>query len=136
MDELEPLIGQLNAEVGELEQALRLREAEEGQKLALEAGRLKAAQARRARVKATLQKEGAALAGVEEQRAQLLARIDSWKGQTWRIGYGTAAMVTVTAALTSLPLQLMWLGSTWALAIGGAQAALFTALFFLIPQKR
>ncbi|MBS1151510.1 MAG: hypothetical protein H6Q89_3208 [Myxococcaceae bacterium] len=136
MDELSELIEQLQREVAELERALRLREAEEGAKLRLEAARLKAAEARLARARQLLDSETAALAMVDQKRTHLLARIDGWQGQLWRIGYGSVAMVTVPMVMTSLPLAGVWLGSSWALALGAGQAALFAVLYLLIPEKR
>jgi hypothetical protein len=136
MDELSELIGQLQKEVSELERALRLREAEESAKLRLEEARLKVAQTRLARAQEALKADAAALAIVEEKRTHLLARIDGWQGQLWRIGHGSVAMLTVPMVTTSFPLAMVWLGSNWALGILGAQVAAFGILYFAIPEKR
>lgn len=136
MDELSELISRLQKEVAELEGALHLREAEEAAKLKLEEGRLRVAEARLARAQALLKNEAAALAVVEEKRTHLLERIDGWRGQVWRIGYGSAVVVTLPLMATTFTLATTWFGMGWALSLFGAQAAFFGALFVLIPEKR
>ncbi len=136
MDELSALIDPLTKEVTGLERSLQLREAREAASVAQAEARVAAAEARVAQAIATLKAESAALVIVEKQRSQLLARINGWQGQFWRIGYGTAVALTAPMLTTSVPLALNWLGGNWAMAIVGGQAALFAGLYFLIPAKR
>lgn len=136
MDELAPMIEQLEAEATELERALRLRQAEEGQRLDLEEARLLAAQERAARARETIKSRTDALVAVEAQRTRLRARTEGWRGQLWRIGYSSAAALAVGVAMASLPLTGAWFGRNWALGLGAGQVVLFGALYFLIPVKR
>ena len=136
MDELSQRIEQLTKEVTQLERSLRLREAEEANELRQETDRVKTAEARLARAKAALQSEASALEVVEDKRTHLLARIDGWQGQLWRVGYGSAAMLTVSMVTTSVGLSFAWLGSGWAVAMLAGQGVLFGALYVLIPEKR
>ncbi len=136
MDELGPLIAKLQGEVAALEAAIDAREADEANQLGAQERRRSAAEGRLARARATLRTNGEALAVLDGRRANLLARIDSWQGQLWRMGHGSAVMTLFVAAVLPLPLVSVWLGSTWALGLAGAQLAAFVAAFFLIPEKR
>lgn len=136
MDELAPLIQQLQAEVTGLERALRLRQAEEDQRLDLEEARRGAAEQRLARARAALKSRGEALVALEAQRTLLRARTDGWRGQVWRIGHASAAALAVGAAVAAIPLTAAWLGRDWAAGLAAGQVALFVALYLLIPKQR
>lgn len=136
MDELAALISKLEGEVAALEAAVDGRKADEASQLGVHERRLADADQRLTRARAMLSADGAALAALDERRAHLLQRIDSWRGQLWRMGHGTAVMALFVAALHPLPVISTWLGSSWAITLACAQAAAFAAAFFLIPEKR
>ena len=136
MDELGALIEKLEGEVAALAAAIDARKADEERVRVIHESRVAAAKARVALTRAQLKSDGAALATLEDRRADLRRRIEGWRGQLWRLGYGSAAMVLVVGALTPFPLVDLWFGAQVALGLAAAQVGLFVGAFFLIPEKR
>ena len=136
MDELSALLQKLEAEVGALEELVDRQHGEEQKQLAEGDERVKAATSRIARARATLFNEGAAIRALEQRRTELLARIESWRGQLWKIGYGAMVMGLFAGAIIPVSVAAAWLGLQWALGLGLGQLAAFALAYFLIPEKR
>jgi exonuclease VII small subunit len=134
-DELTALIADLEKEVLPLERALRLREAEEGQRLKAEEMRLAAAQARVRTAEATLKAEAAELAVLDARRAELRRITEGWRGQLWSLGYGTLVTAAALSAITAFPVIGKWFPGTAALWVVGGQAVAFGLLWLFIPRK-
>ena len=136
MDELAVLIEKLKGEGAALEAALATREADEATQLNAQEARLGDAEARLAKARALLSADSATLTVLDERRTQLLKRIESWRGDLFRLGHGGAVMALVVTALMPLPVVGSWLGVAWSLGFAATQVGLFACAFFLIPEKR
>lgn len=134
-DELTALIASLEKEVHPLEQALRLREAEEAQRLRAEEARLKAAHDRTRKAEAALAAEEAELARLEARRAELRRITEGWRGQLWSIGYGSVVSTAAIAVVAAFPVVDHWFHRTTALWVLGGQAVAFGFLWLVIPRK-
>jgi exonuclease VII small subunit len=136
MDELTPLIAKLEGEVAALEAAIDSREAEEGKQLAGVEQRLSRAESRLSLARSRLADDSGMLTVLESRRSQLLQRIESWRGELWRLGHGSVAVGLVVTALIPLPVVSSWMGSSWTLGLVASQLVLFGCAWALIPEKR
>ncbi len=136
MDPLSALIEQLQREAAELEKPLKVREAREDAELATQKKRTDLARTQLADTRLALSQCPPALVRLEARSAELNRRINGWRGELFRIGYGSAAVLTVPLVITGFALWRQWLdGSTAGLVLLG-QAIALTVLYFLIPEKR
>lgn len=134
-DDLPALLVRLEKEVEPLEKMLRLREAEEGQRLRSEEARVESARTRAEKAQAALKVDQVALAALEQRRAELLARVKGWRGQLWSLGWSSVVLGHLALGITAFGLLSTW-APDWALWAVGGNAVAFALLYFLIPAKK
>ncbi len=136
MDGLDTLIAQLRNEVELLEKPLREREAREDAQLDLQQRRRDAAQLALDEARLARSRYPLALEKVEARRAELDRRITGWRGELWRIGYGSAAVLMVPLVLVDAALWRSWQNPTTASLVFVAQLAFLGILYLVIPEKK